>query len=66
MKELKEYKNLTPSELECADHAAEIGDTAALRRFQQVSSSRVGQSAQNSNPSAYAMPMQPRLIRKFK
>lgn len=37
---LKEYENLTPRELELADHYSEIGDSSALRHLQKVSAER--------------------------
>lgn len=37
---LKEYENLTPSELEIADHLASVGDHTALRQYRELSKSR--------------------------
>lgn len=51
---LPEYKNLTSSELEMADHCAEIGDTAALRRYQKLSADRDGKPV---NEQRYFNPM---------
>ena len=54
---LPEYKNLTQSELEMADHYAEIGDMSALRRYQEISASREGRPV---NKTTYDNPMIPR------
>lgn len=56
---LPEYKNLTQSELEMADHFAEIGDMNALRQYQQISAAREGQPV---NRDTYDNPMVPRKI----
>lgn len=53
---LHEYKNLTQSELEMADHYAEIGDASALRRYQKLSADRENK---DTNPNTYALPLQP-------
>jgi len=62
MSSLPEYRNLTPDELEMADHMAEIGDCAALRRFQDLSASREGKTGREANPEQYDNPMQPRRL----
>lgn len=56
---LPEYKNLTQSELEMADHYAEIGDMSVLRQYQQLSASREGGSIERST---YDNPMRPRKL----
>tara|TARA_R110000851_G_scaffold87274_4_gene190336 strand:- start:1205 stop:1387 length:183 start_codon:yes stop_codon:yes gene_type:complete len=56
---LPEYRNLTQSELEWADHCAETGNTSALRDLQELSANRVGRSAKNTD--AYCNPI--RLIK---
>ena len=56
---LPEYKNLTQSELDQADHYAEIGDGAALRAFQRLSASREGKHPDKLNSDAYNNPMRP-------
>jgi hypothetical protein len=52
---LPEYANLTPDELEWADHCAETGNTHALRDLQELSANRVGRSAKNTE--AYCNPI---------
>lgn len=57
---LPEYENLTQSELEMADHFAEIGDMSALREYQRISAKRGGYKAQDY--PEYNQPMRPRRI----
>ncbi len=49
---LSEYKNLTESELEMADHYAEIGDRSALHQLQRLSATRGGGGV-NGNDARY-------------
>ncbi len=49
---LPEYENLTESELEMADHYAEIGDRAALHQMQRRSATRGGAEV-NGNDVPY-------------
>jgi len=58
---LPEYKNLTQSELEMADHYAEIGDMSTLRKFQEISANREEKTAVGTRE--YSLPMEPRRIK---
>ena len=51
------YRNLSQGELDMADHYAETGNCAGLRRMQELSASKEGRMARQVDQETYYNPI---------